>query len=196
MTIRRTRIRRGRVAAILVVVAITAVLCDQLLAISSEPATAPTTVRVAETDEPRALPDEVVEDEDPGVANLDPALREALDRAATRAANEGVDLLIESGWRSPERQQQLLDDAVAKYGSLEQAARWVATPDRSAHVSGDAVDIGPSAAAAWLSRNGAAYGLCPTYANEPWHYELRPDAAVQGCPPMYPDPTHDPRMQP
>ena len=39
------------------------------------------------------------------------------------------------------------------------------------------------------------YGLCRIYGNEPWHYELRPDAVDHGCPPMYADPTHDPRMQ-
>ena len=71
----------------------------------------------------------------------------------------------------------------------------MATPDTSAHVSGDAVDIGPSDAAAWLSEHGAGYGLCQIYDNEPWHYELRPDAIDHGCPPMYADPTHDPRMQ-
>jgi D-alanyl-D-alanine carboxypeptidase len=71
----------------------------------------------------------------------------------------------------------------------------VATPDTSAHVSGDAVDIGPSAAAAWLSEHGAEYGLCRIYGNEPWHYELRPEARDHGCPGMYADPTHDPRMQ-
>ena len=62
-------------------------------------------------------------------------------------------------------------------------------------MSGDAVDLGPSGAA-WLSEHGAAYGLCQIYRNEPWHYELRPAAAVHGCPAMYADPTHDPRMQP
>jgi hypothetical protein len=61
-------------------------------------------------------------------------------------------------------------------------------------VKGDAVDIGPSGAAAWLSEHGAAYGLCRIYANEPWHYELRPDAIDHGCPALYADPTHDPRM--
>ena len=71
----------------------------------------------------------------------------------------------------------------------------MATPERSAHVSGDAVDIGPSGAAAWLSEHGAAYGLCRIYGNEPWHYELRPEAVDRGCPAMYADPTHDPRMQ-
>jgi hypothetical protein len=85
--------------------------------------------------------------------------------------------------------------AVSKYGSEEEAARWVATADTSAHVSGDAVDIGHSDATAWLSEHGAEYGLCQIYSNEPWHYELRPEAIDHGCPPMYADPTHDPRMQ-
>jgi hypothetical protein len=62
-------------------------------------------------------------------------------------------------------------------------------------VSGDAVDIGHSDATAWLSEYGAKYGLCQTYSNEPWHYELRPEAIDHGCPPMYADATHDPRMQ-
>ena len=48
---------------------------------------------------------------------------------------------------------------------------------------------------AWLSEYGAAYGLCQTYGDEPWHYELRPDAADHGCPREYADPTHDPRLQ-
>jgi zinc D-Ala-D-Ala carboxypeptidase len=90
----------------------------------------------------------------------------------------------------------LLEEAVAKYGSAAEAARWVAAPDRSAHVSGDAVDLGPADAAAWLARRGAAYGLRPIYRNEPWHFELRPGAVAHGCPALYADPTHDPRMQP
>ena len=138
---------------------------------------------------------EVVVDADPGVANLDGDLRKALRRAMTASAADGIVILVDSGWRSPEHQQQLLDEAIVKYGSQAEAARWVATPNRSAHVSGDAVDIGPAEATAWLSANGARYGLCQIYGNEPWHYELRPDAHEQGCPPMYADPTHDPRMQ-
>jgi hypothetical protein len=71
----------------------------------------------------------------------------------------------------------------------------VATGTTSAHVSGDAVDIRPADATQWLSAHGAAYGLCQIYSNEPWHYELRPDAITHGCPRMYADPTQDPRMQ-
>jgi LAS superfamily LD-carboxypeptidase LdcB len=101
--------------------------------------------------------------------------------------------LVDSGWRSPEYQERLRQQAVLKYGSEEEAARWVATPNTSAHVSGDAVDIGRSDATAWLSEHGAEYRLCQIYSNEPWHYELRPEAIDHGCPPMYSDPTHDPR---
>ncbi len=103
--------------------------------------------------------------------------------------------MVDSGWRSPEYQEQLFREAVSKYGSDEAAARWVATPSTSAHVSGNAVDIGHVDAAAWLSEHGTRYGLCQIYRNEPWHYELRPQATALGCPPMYADPTHDPRMQ-
>jgi zinc D-Ala-D-Ala carboxypeptidase len=138
----------------------------------------------------------VFDDQIPGVARLDPALLGALRQAATDAAGDGVQFVVDSGWRSPRYQEHLLQDAVSQYGSRAEAARWVATPNTSAHVSGDAVDIGPSAAAAWLSEHGAAYGLCRIYVNEPWHYELRPQAGAGGCPPMYADPTHDPRMQP
>jgi hypothetical protein len=130
----------------------------------------------------------------PGVANLDPALLDALRRAAAYAADDGVRFVVDSGWRSPAYQERLLDEAVAKYGSEREAARWVATPTTSAHVSGDAVDLGTDAAA-WLSRHGAGYGLCQTYGNEAWHYELRPEAVDAGCPTPFADPTHDPRMQ-
>jgi LAS superfamily LD-carboxypeptidase LdcB len=129
------------------------------------------------------------------VANLDPALLTALREATTAAARDGVKIRVNSGWRSPEHQEELLREAISKYGSEEEAARWVASADTSPHVSGDAIDIGPAAATAWLSMHGADYGLCQIYGNEPWHYELRPQAIGHGCPPVYADPTHDPRMQ-
>lgn len=200
----RTRIRKTRVAGLVVaiIVAATVVLGNQLPASSSS--TDVPLVDAFRSERPAALgqdggavPDgtTVFNEDIPGVAKLDPALAGALRQAATVAADSGVRLLVDSGWRSPEYQEQLLRDAVSQYGSEQEAARWVATPDRSAHVSGDAVDIGPSAAAMWLSQHGAAYGLCRIYGNEPWHFELRPEARDGGCPPLYADPAHDPRMQ-
>lgn len=143
-------------------------------------------------------PDERVTLDDvthPALANLDPALLEAVRRAADEAADEGIEFLITSGWRAPEYQARLLSDAVRDYGTLEEARRWVSTPETSLHVSGDAIDIAGFDAPYWLSQHGAAYGLCQIYANERWHFELRPDAATQGCPEQYLDPSADPRMQ-
>jgi zinc D-Ala-D-Ala carboxypeptidase len=221
-TTRRIRIRTIRVAGLLVViVALAAALGHQLPASSSSTA-APTYVlprahpgapgdrggaipggttvaehRGALGEADGAVPNgtTVFDNEIPGVAKLDSDLLGALRRAAADAAGDGVQFYVDSGWRSPEYQEQLLREAISKYGSEEAATRWVATPNTSAHVSGDAVDIGPSRAAAWLSEHGGAYGLCQIYGNEPWHYELRPAAIDHGCPAMYADPTHDPRMQ-
>ncbi len=204
-TTRRIRIRRIRVAGLLVVtVAIAAALGSELLASSSSSSTHASPIDVLRSEHRGALgeadgvvPDgtSIFDDGIPGVANLDPALLGALRQAARDAAGDGVEFFVDSGWRSPEYQEQLLRDAVSEYGSEKEAARWVATPNASAHVSGDAVDIGHPDATAWLSEHGAEYGLCQIYSNEPWHYELRPEAIDHGCPPLYADPTHDPRMQ-
>ena len=131
----------------------------------------------------------------PAVTNLNPYLRSALRRATTAAESDGIKIFVSSGWRSRAYQNQLLREAVSQYGSRAEAARWVATADTSPHVSGDAVDVSPVRAAAWLYKHGPNYGLCQIYRNEPWHFELRPRAINRGCPPMYADPTRDPRMQ-
>lgn len=203
---RPIRIRRARVAVLLVLLAaIVIALGDEMLASPSSTTAAPGKAARGERHTTRgsnhgalgeaggAIPDgtTIFDDAVPGVAKLDPALRDALRRAATDA---GVTFVVDSGWRSEAYQAQLLREAVAQYGSQAEAARWVATPKTSAHVTGHAIDLG-SAAAAWLSEHGAAYGLCQIYGNEPWHYELRPEAPDAGCPAPYADPTQDPRMQ-
>jgi zinc D-Ala-D-Ala carboxypeptidase len=173
----------------------TVVLRDAQRAALGEPGAPPRSGALGEAD--GAVPDgtTVFDDDVPGVANLDSDLLTSLREAATAAEGDRVEFVVDSGWRSRAYQEHLLQDAISKYGSEAEASRWVATPDTSPHVSGDAVDIGPPAAAEWLSEHGARYGLCQIYANEPWHYELRPEATDQGCPAMYEDPTHDPRME-
>jgi D-alanyl-D-alanine carboxypeptidase len=108
----------------------------------------------------------------PAIAGLDAALRSAVQDAATAAAADGQDMRITSGWRSAAYQQALLDQATASYGSLEEARKWVNTPELSSHVTGRAVDVGPIDAQFWLIEHGYEYGLCQTYANERWHFEL------------------------
>ena len=85
-------------------------------------------------------------------------------------------MTITSGWRSPEFQERLLDDAVATYGSLAAARQYVQTPGGSKHVLGQAVDVGGTGADRWLIAHGARFGLCQIYANELWHFELATDA--------------------
>ncbi len=107
----------------------------------------------------------------PAVAQLTPALRQAMTDAAAEAATEGVTLDITSGWRSVAYQRWLFDSAVETYGDREVAGQYVAAPEDSTHITGEAVDIGSWDAQAWLAEHGSRFGLCRTYANEPWHFE-------------------------
>lgn len=119
----------------------------------------------------------------PAIARLDPALLAALSQAADAAEVDDIALEVTSGWRSRDYQQWLFDDAVRTHGSAEAAAEWVATPDASSHVTGQAVDIGPLDAQLWLMEHGAQWGLCQIYANERWHYELATEPGGV-CPPQ------------
>lgn len=126
-------------------------------------------------------------DDVPAISRLDPDLLAAMRRAETDAASDGAPAFrVTSGWRSEPYQRWLLDDASERYGSEEVARQYVATPDRSQHVTGDAVDIVPLDAQLWLIQHGAAYGICQTYANERWHFEVATNAGGV-CPEMKAD---------
>jgi D-alanyl-D-alanine carboxypeptidase len=84
----------------------------------------------------------------PALAQLDPALLNAVQAAANAAREQGIDLRINSGWRSRGFQQQLFDDAARTYGSVDIAKQFVASPDVSKHVAGQAVDVERSSACA------------------------------------------------
>jgi zinc D-Ala-D-Ala carboxypeptidase len=122
----------------------------------------------------------------PALTQLDPGLLNAIQDAARAAKEQGIELRITSGWRSTGFQQRLFDDAVSTYGSVDIARQFVASPDVSKHVVGQAVDVAPVDADKWLIRNGAQFGLCQIYANELWHFELAVDAAGN-CPPLKPN---------
>jgi D-alanyl-D-alanine dipeptidase len=120
------------------------------------------------------------------LALLDPALLKAIQDAARSAQAQGVGITITSGWRSKGFQQRLFDDAVRRYGSVAIAQQFVASPETSRHVVGEAVDIAGNGASEWLIRNGAQFGLCQIYANENWHFELA-TVADGRCPPLRPN---------
>lgn len=124
---------------------------------------------------------------------LDPGLVVAFERARTAAADAGHTLVVNSGFRTAARQQELLDEEVAERGSVEEAMRWVFPPERSMHVQGLAIDVGDGPAADWLAANGAAYGICHTLAWEWWHFEWRARWEAAGaCPAEAQDPAEAP----
>ncbi|WOC12217.1 D-alanyl-D-alanine carboxypeptidase family protein [Gordonia sp. MP11Mi] len=122
----------------------------------------------------------------PAMSRLDPDLRAATEAAARAARSDGINIGVTSGWRSVELQKTLQEQTTREKGH-EYAATHVLPADRSKHVLGLAVDIGPTDAADWMSRSSAQFGLCQVYANELWHYELT--AEDGNCPPMRADST-------
>jgi hypothetical protein len=122
----------------------------------------------------------------PAIQRLDPGLRDAFLRAEADAASDGIAFQVTSGWRDVDYQRWLFDDAVERYASEDIARQFVATPERSSHVTGDAVDIGPLDAQFWLIEHGWRYGICQTYANERWHFELATEPGGV-CPDMKAD---------
>lgn len=195
----RSTVSRRRLVTAIGVAALAAVVAGSAIVISQQAqaqASAPSLATIGVADGMIREEDRVsVFDDTPAVTNLDPDLLAAVRAAATAADAEGVRIHVNSGWRSAAYQEALRADAVRTYGSAEEAARWVATPENSEHVSGDAVDLGGPDAQEWLAGRGVEFGLCQIYENEPWHFELRPSAIANGCPVMYADPTADPRTQ-
>lgn len=122
----------------------------------------------------------------PAIARLDPALRDAFRAAEVDAATEGIVFEVTSGWRSDAYQRWLYQDAIERYGSEDAARQFVATPERSSHVTGEAVDVGPLDAQFWLIEHGSDYGLCQTYANERWHFQRATEPGGD-CPDMRQD---------
>lgn len=102
------------------------------------------------------------------------AIAPAWDRMAAAAARDGVNLRINSGYRSIAEQARLFRAAVRKYGSVARARKWVAPPGRSTHQRGNALDVSRAGGAhAWLRRNASKFGFYQPYSWEPWHWERR-----------------------
>lgn len=107
-------------------------------------------------------------------------------------ANIRDGLSVYSGARSNERQAELWQEALKKYGSIDEARRWVAPPGHSEHNKGNAADLGfngqslkdaPADVVAWLHDNAGKYGLKFPLGNENWHIE---DDSTRGGKPSAP----------
>ena len=125
-----------------------------------------------------------------GITNeIHPVLLARFEAARISALREGAHLYMTSGFRSEERQATLFAEAIDKYGSESEAAKWVLPPQFSHHPDGLAIDVnypGDRAGAKWLEINGSRFGLCRVYANEWWHFE-GVIAPGEQCPAMAPN---------
>lgn len=126
-------------------------------------------------------------------AHLRQEAADALELMFADAAEQGIELVMVSGYRSYDRQEELFEQEVAERGSVEAAAQWVAVPGTSEHQTGLAVDIsaksvncdlveefGSTAEGIWLQENAHEYGFILRYPAEdtevtginyePWHF--------------------------
>ncbi|MGL4310392.1 MAG: M15 family metallopeptidase [Paracoccaceae bacterium] len=129
----------------------------------------------------------------PDAMNIDASFNAALTRMFSEAPeNVRNTLRVTSAYRSPEVQERLWSEALAKYGDPEIADNWVARPGKSNHNHGSAVDLkflDPSAQE-WVHANAARYGLGFPMSHEPWHIEpINKEALSYGGPPAAPQNT-------
>jgi hypothetical protein len=91
-----------------------------------------------------------------------PDVAAAFDRMAAAAGAAGIDLLVNSAFRSDAEQAALF--------AANPDPRWVAPPGHSLHRCATELDLGPDAAYRWLAANARRFGFVQRYSWEPWHY--------------------------
>jgi hypothetical protein len=86
----------------------------------------------------------------------------AFDRMAAAAHADGVDLIVNSAFRSDAEQELLF--------AQHPDPKWVAPPGKSLHRLGTELDLGPPSAYRWLAQNAERFHFTQRYSWEPWHY--------------------------
>lgn len=126
---------------------------------------------------------------------VDERIYPSLQKMFDAARADGVYPIVASGYRTPEKQQSLMDEKIAEYKAQgysdekakTEAEKWVAIPGTSEHQLGLAVDINADGINSagyevydWLDQHAQEYGFIRRFpeskteitgiSNEPWHY--------------------------
>ncbi|MEN8136005.1 MAG: M15 family metallopeptidase [Thermodesulfobacteriota bacterium] len=119
------------------------------------------------------------------------ATRDAFVLMAAAAALEGIELLVDSGYRSAAYQRQIYQRKMGEGDDFYDIARGVAPPGYSEHMLGTTLDLVPSKwtfsgtpADNWLRENGAEFAFIQSYPEksgrgftwEPWHWKYVGDS--------------------
>jgi LAS superfamily LD-carboxypeptidase LdcB len=114
------------------------------------------------------VPPEFVKDN--GQIFLLPEARDAFQEMAESAKEDGIAMVIDSGYRSAWYQKKIYKRLMAKGKSFAEVARYVAPPGYSEHMLGLAVDFVPSnwrfaddPAYQWLKEHGNTFGFNESY---------------------------------
>jgi Transglycosylase SLT domain/D-alanyl-D-alanine carboxypeptidase len=100
-----------------------------------------------------------------------PDVASAFDRMAAAAADSGLALIVNSGFRSDAEQAALF--------AAHPDPKWVAPPGHSLHRCATELDLGPETAYGWLAANARRFGFVQRYTWEAWHYGF--DAGPPPC---------------
>ena len=106
-----------------------------------------------------------------------PAVGSAFDLMDAAAHDGGIDLMVNSGFRSDAEQAVLF--------ARHPDPKWVAPPGRSRHRDATELDLNMGAggsAHAWLAANATRFGFVQRYAWEPWHYGYLPGCGAGALP--------------
>ena len=129
---------------------------------------------------------------------LAPDAAEAWARLRAAAADDRIELLLISGFRSYAHQRSIVERKLAAGDPLESILRVNAAPGFSEHHTGQAVDIGTpgcpplseeferTAAFGWLTNHAGQHGFKLSYPRnnphgviyEPWHWLFQPNIQV------------------
>ena len=121
---------------------------------------------------------------------MEPAAAAAWTRMRDAASSAGLALLVVSGFRSVERQAEIIRGKLSKGEKIDAILRTVAAPGYSEHHTGRAIDLGVpgqpllteafalTPAYAWLLAHAREHGFKLSYpkgnaheiAFEPWHW--------------------------
>jgi D-alanyl-D-alanine carboxypeptidase len=114
------------------------------------------------------------------------ATRDAFVKMAAAAFRDGVELAVDSGYRSVAYQRRIYQRKMAEGEDFYEIARGVAPPGYSEHMLGTTLDLAPSKwtfngtpAERWLLQNAAEFFFVQSYPRksergftwEPWHWK-------------------------